>query len=560
MTDGSEGYMTEMEYIYTYHSHLNPLHMQLALVSAGYAPPAVATACELGFGQGISVNVHAAASSAAWYGTDFHQDHAAFAQELATASSSEASLFNQSFAEFCSRSDLPDFDFIVLHGIWTWTSDANRDVIVDFVRRKLKPGGVLSISYNTLHGWAAMLPARDLLTEHAQRMSPPSLGIASRIDAALEFADCLMAASPHIAKSSPQVVERLAAMKVQDRRYVAGEYFSRNWHPMSFSEMTGWLAPSNLSFACSDNYLDQVDAGRLTLAQRKLLQTIPDPLFRETVRDFCLEQPFRKDYWVKKAQRLSSREQVQALHGQRVVLVHPQANVRFKVALADGDASMTVSEGGPLLDALADHQPHALGDLAHHVYQHGMNFDRLLQFVLAMAGNGFLQAAQEDRAISNAAGKGAVRRLNAILMHKAKMSQVVNYLASPVTGGGVPVERYHQLFLLARSEGLESPDLWAQKTLGWLVANGEHVERAVWRDRQPADILVDLVRQAQATGHKDPQTWAQATLAFLQEHGRPLVEPPPPLLTPEQELRELIAQARVFADRHLSMLMSLGVV
>lgn len=51
MPDWSEGYMTEVEYVYTYHSHLNPLHMQLAVVSAGYAPPAVATACELSFGQ-----------------------------------------------------------------------------------------------------------------------------------------------------------------------------------------------------------------------------------------------------------------------------------------------------------------------------------------------------------------------------------------------------------------------------------------------------------------------------------------------------------------------------
>lgn len=48
MTDWSEGYLTEVEYLYTYHSHLNPLQMQLAMVSAGLAPPAVATACELG--------------------------------------------------------------------------------------------------------------------------------------------------------------------------------------------------------------------------------------------------------------------------------------------------------------------------------------------------------------------------------------------------------------------------------------------------------------------------------------------------------------------------------
>jgi len=44
---------------------------------------------------------------------------------------------------------LPDFDYIGLHGIWSWISDENRQVIVDFIRKKLKVGGVLYISYNT---------------------------------------------------------------------------------------------------------------------------------------------------------------------------------------------------------------------------------------------------------------------------------------------------------------------------------------------------------------------------------------------------------------------------
>ena len=551
MTDKSEGYMTELEYVYTYFTHLNPLHMQLALVSAGYALPVVATACELGFGQGISLNLHAAASSVAWYGTDFHPDHAAFAQGMAADSDSEACVFNQSFAEFCSRPDLPDFDFIVLHGIWTWISDANRAVIVDFIQRKLKPGGVLSISYNTLHGWSAMLPARDLLTEHAQRINSHGLDIASRIDGALEFADRLMAANPHIAKSSPQIVKRLGELKLEDRRYVAGEYFSRNWQPMSFSEVTGWLAPINLSFACSATYFDQLDAVLLTSSQQELLQTIPDPHFRETVRDFCLELPFRKDYWVKEGQRLKPQEHVEALHAQRVVLVQPAANVRFRAATADADSSMIAVEGGPLLDALADHKPHTLRDLAQQVQRHGISFDRLLQFVLLMAKDGYLQSAQEDRAISHARGKGAATLLNMILMRKAKMGQGVSYLASPMTGGGVPVERYHQLFLLARSEGLESPDQWAQMTLRWLAAEGECVVPTV---------LSGLVAKARAMGRKDPQAWAQATLAFLQENSRLPGKPVSHRETSEGELVELTEQARLFANSHLSMLISLGVV
>ena len=37
---------------------LNPLNLNLALTYAGIKPPLIKNACELGFGQGISINFH----------------------------------------------------------------------------------------------------------------------------------------------------------------------------------------------------------------------------------------------------------------------------------------------------------------------------------------------------------------------------------------------------------------------------------------------------------------------------------------------------------------------
>ena len=112
---------------------------------------------------------------------------------------------DEAFDQFCSRAELPEFDYIGLHGIWSWISDENRAVIVDFVRRKLKVGGVLYISYNTQPGWAAMVPMRDLLTEHAEVLGADGAGIVSRIDSALAFADQLLAANPAYARANPQI-------------------------------------------------------------------------------------------------------------------------------------------------------------------------------------------------------------------------------------------------------------------------------------------------------------------------------------------------------------------
>jgi SAM-dependent methyltransferase len=131
--------------------------------------------------------MHAAASVCSWHGTDFNPSQAGFAQELAAASGANAHLFDESFAEFSTR-DLPEFDYIGLHGIWSWISDENRQVIVDFIRKKLKVGGVLYISYNTLPGWGTFAPMRHLMTQHASVMGPTGKGVVSRVDGALEFA------------------------------------------------------------------------------------------------------------------------------------------------------------------------------------------------------------------------------------------------------------------------------------------------------------------------------------------------------------------------------------
>jgi len=149
MIDWTAGYVADIGYTYGYYAELNPLRARLAFLNAGLVPPDLGCHCELGFGQGLSVNIHAAASGGAWYATDFNPAQAGFAQALARVSGANARLADEAFADFCQRPDLPDFDSIGLHGIWSWISDENRRVIADFVGRKLKVGGVLYISYNT---------------------------------------------------------------------------------------------------------------------------------------------------------------------------------------------------------------------------------------------------------------------------------------------------------------------------------------------------------------------------------------------------------------------------
>lgn len=511
MSDWTAGYVADIGYTFGYYTELNPLRMQLAFLNAGLVMPHIGTACELGFGQGVSANMHAAASVARWYGTDFNPSQAAFAQELASVSGSGAQLFDEGFAEFCKRPDLPDFDFIALHGIWSWISDENRAVIVDFVHRKLKVGGVLYISYNTQPGWASMVPMRHLLTEHAEVMAAPGRGIVSRIDAALDFAEKLLATNPLYARANPHVEARIKKMKEQGRSYLAHEYFNRDWHPMPFSEMAEWLAPAKLNYACSANYVSHVDTVNLTTDQQNFLQEIPDPMFRETVRDFMVNQQFRKDYWVKGARKLSGLERLEALRQHRVLLAAPRQDVPLKVMGALGEATMNEAVYGPILDALADYKPKTVAQLEQALRGKKLNLNQLLEALLLLTGIGALSNVQEDDIVRKA--KVQTDKINRHLMNKARSSGDITAVASPVTGGGLSIGRFDQLFLLAFTLGKKSPEEWAQFVWQIMSVQGE-----------------SLIKDGKSLG------------------------------TPEENLAELTAHAKEFAEVRLPLVKALQIV
>ena len=494
MSDWTAGYVADIGYTYGYYAELNPQRLKLAFINQGLVFPEVGAACELGFGQGLSTNIHAAASVAQWHGTDFNPSQAGFAQELAAASAANASLYDEAFSEFCNRADLPDFDYIGLHGIWSWISDENRQVIVDFVRKKLKVGGVLYISYNTLPGWAAFAPMRHLMTEHADVLGSEGRGIVSRIDGALDFAEKLLATQPAYSRTNPVVSDRLEKMKAHNRHYLAHEYFNRDWHPMHFATMAEWLEGAKVQFACSANYFDAVDVINLTAEQQAFLKDIPDPMFRQTVRDFMVNQQFRKDYWVKGVRKMSLWEQSEAFRSQKVILTTPRADVSLKVMGAMGEANMTESIYAPILDLLADHKIKTIGQVEQVVRDKGVSFSQLTQAMMLLTGTGHLGLVQDEYAITKA--KKQTDRLNAYLCHKARGGNELSYLASPVTGGGFMLNRFQQLFLISLAQGKKQPVDWAQYAWQVLSAQSQKLLREGKPLESSEDNLAELTLQA----------------------------------------------------------------
>jgi len=123
MADWSDGYITSISYTSGFYEGLSPHSQSFALLYRGFAPPDMSQGfnyCELGCGHGFTTSLLAAANpNGAFWGIDFNPAHIASAEQLKRAAGVQNVTFlEQSFAE-ARNADLPQFDFISLHGVWS---------------------------------------------------------------------------------------------------------------------------------------------------------------------------------------------------------------------------------------------------------------------------------------------------------------------------------------------------------------------------------------------------------------------------------------------------------
>ena len=159
------GYVADLGYTAGFYRETAPSHMAFAALALGKSPGRALKPhriLELGFGQGFGLALLAAANpDVTFEGCDFNPEHVAHARRLTDgAELSNLSVTESSFEEAAKHGGDNDLDIIILHGILTWVSPAGQAAIVDIVRQRLQPNGIVYVSYNCMPGWAPLAPIR----------------------------------------------------------------------------------------------------------------------------------------------------------------------------------------------------------------------------------------------------------------------------------------------------------------------------------------------------------------------------------------------------------------
>jgi len=351
-------------------------------------------------------------------------------------------------------------------------------VVLDLVRRKLAPGGVFYLSYNALPGCAAELPLRNLLKLHADQVSAPLLGVPEKLDSALSFIRTLADAGSRHFPEHGEAKAWLERASGQNRNYLAHEYLGRDWQPMGFAEVAELLSAAKLEFATSATLSDHLDGAGFPDKAKKLLDEAKPALLRETLRDYLVNQRFRRDIFVKGVRRLSPEAREERFGRSRFVLrAPPEKLLGAKIPLPFGEAELKPETYGALGAALAeqDFAPKTLDFLRQHPGCKQLRPGQFVHALRLLVSTGHLHLAQSEASI--AAATPRCQALNALLLERALHSDEGSVLASPVTGSGVSVSHEQQLFLHARAHARSTPEAWAAHAWSRLSALGLRLTR-----------------------------------------------------------------------------------
>jgi SAM-dependent methyltransferase len=404
-------YVTDIPYARRFVRELSPSWLDFTALICGFQPPPRATGfawCELGCGHGVTPALLAAAHpQGQFHGIDLMPQHVAFAENLCR----EAGIANAAFhaLDFAAagKLDLPRFDMIVAHGVYTWVDAAAQADLLRFVDRHLKPGGLLYLSYDCLPGWAGDMPLQHLLRVLTEQTTGDSI---TRLDSADRIVTALQGLGADVLRLGAMGREWEELRRKLPPSYFVHQFLPPAWKPLYVTELRQAVSGIGLTPVGSATIRENVDAFTLERAARELVGAAFDPDLRELLRDYLLMKRFRRDVFGRDTSRLDEATARDRICASTFMLAIPQdATLPFNHPAAQ--AILTLLASGPAVPITLAAQGHAT--------------DVLVAQIIALASAGRIWPVAAD------ADPEGIARMNAVLRRRIGTPDEIGFVMLP---------------------------------------------------------------------------------------------------------------------------------
>lgn len=440
----------ETEYPTRFYAEMAPAHLRYICAWQGgvaAAPKRDFAYCELGCGTGLTACVLAASNPHAHFtAVDRSGLHVARAAERARRCGIDnLEVLQARFGELESVR-LPAFDFIAVHGVYTWVNARTQTEIRRFIDRHLRPGGLLYLSYNALPGWSSVLPLRRFFEERAARLSGPPTERARAVRAELE--ELWRHRAPLFA-DNPVAARVFEDLRTADSGYLVHEYLVPGWAPRYFSDVHRELECLGLVYVGDARVLENLLEYSTPPAFLGPLRAVTPRSEREARRDFVVNRFFRRDIYRRAGG--SPRARTAALATMPFALARAPGRLPAAVTIWGGRRPLRGGWFENILEAVAAGR-HMVREMAADLRLRGCPPEALVEHLALLVAAGAIvpcstRPAALPRESLRALAAGPVQltsAANGVLLARAEVGEGAALLASPVTGSGI---------VLAREEG-----------------------------------------------------------------------------------------------------------
>ncbi|HEY1077143.1 MAG TPA: class I SAM-dependent methyltransferase [Fontimonas sp.] len=512
----SHGYNVSSGYTYGFYRELAPDWINYGALLHGHRVPDASGAfryLELGCGQGFGLCLLAASyPQAEFIGVDFNPEHVAHARDLAAAAQLHNVRFEEADFSVLAQQwpeDFGRFEYVVLHGIYSWVPVPLRQALVRSLDHAGKPGGLVYVSYNTLPGWTSAIPLQHLLRRLQMQSTRSGPQV---IQHGGELMNRLVAANAGVAAAYPYLKARLETLETQNPSYLVQEYLHENWHPLWFSQVAEELAGAKLSYVGSatlpENYLPALLSPQLA----EIVRSGEGQTMQQELIDLAINQSFRRDLYCRGPRALHNsmaRLSAFTLHAQR----RPEVSDTLTIQTTAGTLSIQRVIVEAIFDALAE-APMTIGELARLEVFTGKAPQEPIQVATLLLSAGHVSLSGAQRAGT------AIRAFNRTVAGRVA-AEFLPYpcLATPLSPTGVAVGDVDMLLYLLVS------------------------------DEAQAGAMIG-----------DPYRLATCLIDALQASGRALLRGGRPIEIPEERFDHAAQIAKDFIDRVLPSWRRLGVL
>lgn len=187
--------------------------------------------------------------------------------------------------------ELGQFDYIIVHGLYSWVPEPVRDRLMGLCSELLAPNGVVFVSYNALPGGHLRSMIREMMLYRVEGIADPQ----ERVREALKFLHFLLEARPERDAFRVLLEEQLKRMETHRPEATYHDELGETFHPLHFISFVEHAQEHGLQYLCDAELPPPPDPSYRFDLRSKLESVAPgDILKQEQMLDFVRARGYRE--------------------------------------------------------------------------------------------------------------------------------------------------------------------------------------------------------------------------------------------------------------------------